>query len=75
MLLKGPLWHMPHLHMSFALFGKTYDLLQSLLNVAQEWFKSFLTKQCKNYEQNSYRRAPRHLRKRRVRGDRLVRLP
>jgi len=33
---------------NFGLFLKTYDMLQSLLNVSLEWFISFLTKQCKN---------------------------
>jgi len=38
-LLSGPIWHM--MHIIFALFWKTYDLLQSLLNVAPESFISF----------------------------------
>jgi len=36
-----------HLYIIFALFSKTYDLLQNLLNVALEWFFSFSTKLCK----------------------------
>jgi len=30
-----------YFHTAFTLFLKTYDLLQSLLNVALEWFISF----------------------------------
>ena len=37
-----------YMHKTFALFWQTYDMLQSLLNVAQEWFTNYLTKQYKN---------------------------
>jgi len=50
-MLRRPIW--PHLHIIFALFWKTYDLLQRLLDVALEWFIRFLKNQCKNWVQNS----------------------
>ena len=70
-LLSGSL---ANLHIIFFLIWKTYNLLQSLLNVALEWFIGFLTKQCKNYLRNSLR-GPRGISEKGVRDDRLVRLP
>jgi len=44
-IVEGPL--LTHLNISFALLWKTHDLLPILLNVALEWFISFLAVQFK----------------------------
>jgi len=67
-LLRSPFGTLAH---NFALFWKTYELLQGLLNVALEWFISFLTKQCENLLQNSQRGADGISEKGGAPGDRL----